>query len=56
LIVTTEKVKKAPRSTSTFFATMAIAWRLQTAKRLETRENRMQAILAMLANGEQLHG
>jgi hypothetical protein len=54
--MTTEKVKKAPRFTSTFSATMAIAWRLQTAKRLETREKQMQAILAMLANGDQLHG
>jgi len=35
--------------------TYAIAWRLQTAKRPETREKRMNAILAMLANGEKFH-
>lgn len=36
--------------------TYAIAWRLQTAKRPETREMRMKAILAMLAKGEKFHG
>lgn len=35
--------------------TYAIAWRLQTAKRPETRAKRMQAILAMLKRGEKLH-
>lgn len=35
--------------------TYAIAWRLQTAKRPETREKRMKAILAMLAKGEKFH-
>ena len=45
-----------------FFGTLnkanlyAIAWRLQTAKKPETREKRKQAILAMLAKGEKLHG
>jgi uncharacterized protein YdeI (YjbR/CyaY-like superfamily) len=45
-----------------FFGTLnkanlyAIAWRLQTAKKPETREKRKQAILAMLARGEKLHG
>lgn len=34
----------------------AIAWRLQTAKKSETRERRMKAILTMLAKGEKLHG
>jgi uncharacterized protein YdeI (YjbR/CyaY-like superfamily) len=34
----------------------AIAWRLQTAKKPETREKRKQAILARLAKGEKLHG
>ena len=44
-----------------FFATLnkantyAIAWRLQTAKKPETREKRMQAILEMLAEGRQFH-
>ena len=35
--------------------TYAIAWWLQTAKRPETREKRMRAILIMLAKGEKLH-
>ena len=35
--------------------TYAIAWRLQTAKKPETREKRMQAILAMLSRGEKFH-
>ncbi len=35
--------------------TYAIGWRLQTAKRPETREKRMKEILAMLARGEKLH-
>lgn len=45
-----------------FFATLtkantyAIAWRLQTARRPETREKRMKAILTMLSNGEKFHG
>lgn len=33
----------------------AITWRLQTAKKPETREKRMNAILEMLAKGEKLH-
>jgi uncharacterized protein YdeI (YjbR/CyaY-like superfamily) len=36
--------------------TYAIAWRLQTAKKPETRAKRMQAILEMLARGEKFHG
>jgi uncharacterized protein YdeI (YjbR/CyaY-like superfamily) len=35
--------------------TYAIAWRLHTAKKPETRERRMRAILAMLAKGEKFH-
>lgn len=35
--------------------TFAIAWRLQTAKKPETRERRIQAILAMLEKGEKLY-
>jgi uncharacterized protein YdeI (YjbR/CyaY-like superfamily) len=35
--------------------TYAIAWRLQTAKKPETRAKRMQAILAMLKRGEKFH-
>jgi uncharacterized protein YdeI (YjbR/CyaY-like superfamily) len=33
----------------------AIAWRLQTAKKPETRRRRFEALLAMLARGEKLH-
>lgn len=33
----------------------AIAWRLQTAKKSETRQKRFDALLAMLARGEKLH-
>ena len=33
----------------------AIAYRLQTAKKPETREKRMKVILAMLARGESFH-
>lgn len=33
----------------------AIAWRLQTAKKPETRAKRITAIIAMLANGEAFH-
>jgi uncharacterized protein YdeI (YjbR/CyaY-like superfamily) len=33
----------------------AIAYRLQTAKKPETREKRMRSILAMLARGESFH-
>lgn len=36
--------------------TYAIAYRLQSAKRPETRERRMKAILEMLARGEKLYG
>ncbi len=35
--------------------TYAIAWRLQTAKRPETRAKRMKAILEMLKRGEKFH-
>ncbi|MCX6121730.1 MAG: YdeI/OmpD-associated family protein [Ignavibacteriales bacterium] len=35
--------------------TYAIAWRLQSAKKPETREKRMKAILAMLAKEEKFH-
>lgn len=45
-----------------FFATLnkanvyAITWRLQTAKKPETREKRMTVILEMLGKGEKFHG
>ncbi len=35
--------------------TYAIAWRLQTAKKPETRAQRMKAILDLLAKGQKLH-
>jgi uncharacterized protein YdeI (YjbR/CyaY-like superfamily) len=35
--------------------TYAIAWRLQTAKKPETREKRKKALLEMLSRGEKLH-
>lgn len=36
--------------------TYAIAWRLRTARKPETRERRMKAILEMMRKGEKLHG
>ncbi len=35
--------------------TYAIAWRLQTAKKPETREKRMQVLLEMMKNRQKLH-
>jgi uncharacterized protein YdeI (YjbR/CyaY-like superfamily) len=35
--------------------TYAIAWRLQTAKKPETRARRMQMLLAMMRQGKKLH-
>lgn len=35
--------------------TYAIAWRLATAKKPETRERRMKVLVEMLAKGEKLH-
>ena len=49
------------RRAKAFFETLsranryAIAWRLATAKKPETRARRMQSLLAMLARGERLH-
>jgi uncharacterized protein YdeI (YjbR/CyaY-like superfamily) len=49
------------KKAETFFATLnktnrfAIAWRLQTAKKPETRERRMNIILEMLAKQEKFH-
>lgn len=51
------KYKKA----KTFFETLnktnkyAIAWRLETAKKPETRERRMKVILEMLKKGQKIH-
>jgi uncharacterized protein YdeI (YjbR/CyaY-like superfamily) len=56
-ITALSKNKKA----KTFFESLnrankyAITWRLQTAKKTETREKRMKAILEMLAKGEKFH-
>jgi uncharacterized protein YdeI (YjbR/CyaY-like superfamily) len=52
-----EKNKKA----KAFFETLnktnlyAIGWRLQTAKKEETRKRRMEMIVEMLARGEKFH-
>jgi len=46
----------------TFFAQLnaanryAVLWRVQTAKRPETRAKRIEALVAMLARGEKIHG
>lgn len=51
------KNKKAKEffETLTKTNTYAIAWRLETAKKPETRAKRMNIILAMLAKGEKFH-
>lgn len=55
-----KELAKNPKAEA-FFATLnsanryAIAWRLQTAKKPETRQRRMQKLLTMMANGERLH-
>lgn len=55
------KVLSKDKKAKAFFATLnkantyAIAWRLQTAKKPETRAKRMQAILARLKKGEKFH-
>jgi uncharacterized protein YdeI (YjbR/CyaY-like superfamily) len=44
-----------------FFATLdrgnryAVLWRIETAKRPETRAARIEKLVAMLANGEKIH-
>ena len=55
------KALSQDKKAKAFFATLnkantyAIAWRLQTAKRPETRAKRLQAILAKLKKGEKFH-
>jgi uncharacterized protein YdeI (YjbR/CyaY-like superfamily) len=55
-----EKLKKN-KSAMKFFESLnkpnkyAIAWRLQTAKKPETRDKRMNKILEMLSDGEKFH-
>lgn len=57
LLIQLKKHKKA----YAFFKTLtkanvyAIAWRLQTAKKIETRERRMETILEMLKAGKSFH-
>ena len=46
-----EKFFKTLNKTNTY----AIVWRLQTAKKTETRDKRMKAILEMLKRGEKFH-
>jgi uncharacterized protein YdeI (YjbR/CyaY-like superfamily) len=55
------KALKKDKASYEFFKTLnktntfAITWRLQTAKKPETREKRMKMILAMLAEGKAFH-
>ena len=51
------KYKKAEQFFNTLNKTnrYTIAWRLQTAKKLETRERRMKQIIETLKKGEKLH-
>lgn len=55
-----EELSKKPKAKK-FFQTLnktntySIAWRLQTAKKPETREKRMNVILEMLAKGQKFH-
>ena len=55
------KALEKNRKAKAFFAsfdkrnTFSIAYRLQSAKRPETREKRMKAIVQMLARGEKFH-
>lgn len=54
-------VLKKDKKAKEFFDTLnradlyAIGWRLQTAKKIETRANRMKAILAQLKAGKKFH-
>lgn len=49
------------RKAKAFFETLnstnryAVCWRVQTAKKPETKEKRVEALVAMLARGEKLH-
>jgi uncharacterized protein YdeI (YjbR/CyaY-like superfamily) len=55
-----KRLEQDPKAKA-FFETLnktnlfAITWRLQTAKKPETREKRMQVILEMLSKGEKFH-
>lgn len=55
-----KQLAKHPKAKKFFLSlnktnTFAITWRLQTAKKPETREKRMQQIIAMLERGETFH-
>ncbi|MGH7605093.1 MAG: YdeI/OmpD-associated family protein [Gemmatimonadaceae bacterium] len=56
-----EKAMKKHPAAKKFFATLnsanryAILWRIQTAKKPETRARRIEAFIAMLEKGETLH-
>ena len=52
------KNKKAKKFFDTLNKTnlYSIAWRLQTAKKTETKEKRIKMIIEMLAKGEKFHG
>lgn len=50
------------RKANAFFQTLdrtnryAVCWRVQTAKKPETRASRIEKLIAMLARGEKIHG
>jgi uncharacterized protein YdeI (YjbR/CyaY-like superfamily) len=52
---------KANKKAAAFFAQIdganryAILWRLQTAKKPETRQKRLELFVSMLAKGETIH-
>jgi uncharacterized protein YdeI (YjbR/CyaY-like superfamily) len=56
------KLLSKNKKAKTFFESLnktnlySIAWRIQTAKKPETREKRMKLILEMLEKGEKFHG
>ena len=63
MVVPADFLKKLAKNkkAETFFKTLnktntyAIVWRLQTAKKPETRDKRMKAIIEMLTKGEKFH-
>jgi len=54
-LLETNKKAKAFFETLNKTNTYAITWRLQTAKKPETREKRMNVIMEMMANGQKFH-
>jgi uncharacterized protein YdeI (YjbR/CyaY-like superfamily) len=55
MAITKNKKAKAFFETLNRTNIFAIAWRLQTAKKQETRQRRIKNIIAMLAKGEKFH-